>query len=141
MDKTIFLSNTDTTIGFISKSKDSLDRAKSRVANKEYITALPNLNSLKKRTPKKFNKTIRRAKNSTFILNKSYSFRIIKEKKHLLLISRLKYAYTTSANKSTQEFNLEFAKSVSDIIVYPLNKLEKPSKIYKLGKSKIIRVR
>ena len=141
MDSKLFLTNTDTTIGFISKDAKALDIAKDRASNKGYIKALSSLKLVKKRVPKKYRKVVRRAKKTTFVLSKDYSFRVIRESSHLLLIKRLKEAYTTSANRSGEEFNLEYAKSKADVIIYPLNRLDNPSKIYKLTKSKIERLR
>jgi len=76
MDNCLFLTNTDTTIGFLSKNRELLDRAKNRLPNKTYIKALPSLKSITKRVPKKFRREVRVAKKSTFILNSRYSFRV-----------------------------------------------------------------
>lgn len=141
MDRQLYLSNTDTTIGFLSKSRKRLDKAKERAADKEYIQALPSLRSIKKRVPKKFRRHVRLAKKSTFILSKDYSFRVIREKKHKLLIDRLGWAYTSSANKSGKEYSYNYAYKNADIIIYPLYEPKKPSDIYKLGKKKEKRIR
>ena len=141
MDKRLFLTNTDTTIGFLSQSRERLDSAKIRTPNKVYIQALPSLKAIKKRVPKKFRRDVRLAKKATFVLSKEYSFRVIKDKKHKLLIDRLGWAYTSSANKSGQEYNYNFAYSKADIVIYPLSAPKKPSKIYKLGKTKKKRLR
>ena len=141
MDSCLFLTNTDTTIGLLSKDKERLDRAKKRLPNKSYIQALPSLASIKKRVPKKFRREVRVAKKSTFILSKEYSFRVIKDKRHNLLINRLSWAYTTSANQSGKDFDYTFAYSRADIIIYPLSKPKTPSSIYKLGKIKQKRLR
>ena len=141
MDNCIFLTNTDTTIGFISKNRDKLNSVKKRKANKEYIIALPSLKSINKRVPKKFKNLVRRAKKSTFIIDKNYSFRIIKDKRHKLLIDRLQWAYTSSANQSSKEYDKVFALNSADITIYPLSAPKKASTIYKLGKIKIKRIR
>ncbi len=141
MDNCLFLTNTDTTIGFLSKNRERLDRAKNRLPNKTYIQAIPSLKSIKKRVPKKFRRNVRVAKKSTFVLSKSYSFRVIKDKRHKLLINRLSWAYTTSANQSGKGFDYNFAYSKADIIIYPLSKPKTPSTIYKLGKIKQKRLR
>jgi tRNA A37 threonylcarbamoyladenosine synthetase subunit TsaC/SUA5/YrdC len=140
MTKELFLTSTDTAIGFVSKDSTSLDIAKQRAPNKKYIKALPNLKSIDKRIPKKFKNRVRRAKKVTFILDKNYSFRVIKNKTHNLLIKRLGWAYTTSANQSTKEYSYEYAYKKADIIVYPL-KNSKPSTILKLGKTRAKRLR
>ena len=141
MDNRLYLTNTDTTIGFLSQSRERLDRAKERQPNKEYIQAVPSLKAIKKRVPKKFRRKVRLAKKSTFILSKEYSFRVIKDKRHKLLIDRLGWAYTTSANLSGKEYNESYAYKQADIIVYPLTIPQTPSLIYKLGKQKQKRVR
>jgi tRNA A37 threonylcarbamoyladenosine synthetase subunit TsaC/SUA5/YrdC len=140
MDKKVFLTSTDTTIGFISKDKKSLDFAKSRTPNKKYIKAIPDLKSIEKRVPKRFKKMVRRAKRSTFILDSNYSFRVIRDKKHKLLLDRLKWAYTTSANRSGEDFNLNYALKNCDIVVYPL-KGGNASKIYRINKRRVKRIR
>jgi len=140
MQNRVFLTSTDTTIGFISQNQNGLDKAKQRVEGKKYITALPSFRALRKRVPKKHRNLVRRAKKTTFIIDKNFSFRVIRDKNHNLLLNRLRWAYTTSANRSNEEFDLNYALSKADIIVYPL-KSSSPSKIYKLGKSKIKRIR
>ena len=140
MTKKIFLTSSDTAIGFVSKDAKSLDNAKNRIPNKKYITALPSLKSIKKRVPKKYKNLVRRANKTTFILSKDFSFRVIKDKRHLLLINRLGWAYTTSANKSNEDYNYNYAYLNADIIVYPL-KNKNPSKIFKIGKSRVKRIR
>ncbi|HHD74354.1 MAG TPA: Sua5 YciO YrdC YwlC family protein [Nitratifractor sp.] len=141
MHKSVFLTNTDTTIGFISKEKNSLDSAKNRPKNKKYINALATLRALKKRVPKPYRKIVRRAKKTTFILNKDYSFRVIKDKHHKLLIDRLESAYTSSANESGKEYNFEYGYNHADVIVFPLGTNSEPSHIYKLGRYKIKKIR
>jgi len=140
MHKKVFLTSTDTAIGFISQSQDALDKAKQRLEGKKYILALPSLKYIKKRVPKKHRNLVRRAKKTTFILSEDYSFRVIQDKHHKLLIGRLGWAYTTSANRSGEEFDLDYAIENSDIIVYNLRE-NSPSTILKLGIKKFKRVR
>jgi len=136
----VFLTSTDTAIGFVSKDSYTLDTAKQRISGKKYITALPSLKAFAKRVPKRHKNLVRRAKKTTFILNKNFSFRVVKNPCHNLLLNRLGCAYTTSANKSGKEFDINYAYNNADIIIYPL-KNSTPSTIYKLGKNKIKRVR
>jgi len=140
MQNKVFLTSTDTTVGFISKDASSLDRAKKRVKGKKYITALPSFKSLKKRVPKKHKNLVRRAKKTTFILDKSFSFRVVQNKTHNLLLKRLGWAYTSSANESGKEYDFNYAYKKADIIIYPL-KSSSASTIYRLGKTKIKKVR
>ena len=100
------MTQTDTTIGFVSQNSDRLNKLKHRPLYKHYIRALPSLKNLKNytRVPKKFKNHIRRSKLSTFILPNNNSYRIIRDKEHIKLISRLGWAYTTSANLSGKDF-------------------------------------
>ncbi len=141
MHNRVFLTNTDTTIGFISKSPKALDIAKNRASDKKYIEALPYFKALRKRTPKKHRKLIRRAAKSTFIISKNYSFRVVKDSRHNLLLNRLKRAYSSSANASNEKYNYDYAYKNANIIIYPLKNQAIPSKIYKLGKTKLKRLR
>jgi tRNA A37 threonylcarbamoyladenosine synthetase subunit TsaC/SUA5/YrdC len=139
-EKSLFLSSTDTTIGFLSQSAQSLDLAKRR-RNKKYIKVFDSFETLKRvyRTPKVHRKFIRRAEKITFILSNSFSFRVVKEKKHLLLLNRLKWLYSTSANITGEVYDAKYAKNRADIIVYPIKRLSEPSKIYKLSRNERIK--
>ena len=144
MDKDIvILSQTDTTVGFLSQNAYRIDKIKARVDGKSYITALPSFSSLKSRTaiPKKFRKYVRRANKTTFVFPNGKSFRVIKDKQHLLLIKRYGWLYTTSANISGKDIDLEFAKNKADIIIYPLTSHGKSSTIIKLGRDRKRRIR
>ncbi len=71
----------------------------------------------------------------------SYSYRVVKDKHHLLLLNRLKWAYTTSANLSNQPYDENFAKEAADVIIAPLKEIKQASNIYKLGNYTIKRIR
>lgn len=139
----VFLTQTDTTIGFVSQNPDKLTHIKQRPPHKHYIKAVNSLKTLKTftRVPQKHKNRVRRAKKTTFIMPNGHSYRIIRDKHHLLLLDRLKWAYTTSANLSGQPYDENFVKEVSDVIVEPLNKTSKSSTIYKLGKKTMNRIR
>jgi hypothetical protein len=70
-----------------------------------------------------------------------HSYRLIRDRHHLLLLNRLKWAYTTSANLSGSEYDEDFAKKSADVIVTPLQATKKASTIYKLGKTTLKRIR
>jgi len=141
--KDVFLSSTDTTIGFLSQDKEALNRVKKRPRDKEYIVALDSFKALTKRVrvPLKFRKKIRRAKRATFIYPNKIAFRVVDDKNHLLLLKRLEWAYTTSANLTGSSYNREFATTKADIIVEPLIDRYPPSNIYKINRSKIKKIR
>jgi tRNA A37 threonylcarbamoyladenosine synthetase subunit TsaC/SUA5/YrdC len=84
---------------------------------------------------------VRRAIKTTFILPNGYSYRVVKNRHHLLLLNCLKWAYTTSANLSNQPYDENFAKKAADVIVAPLNETKQASHIYKLGNYALKRIR
>jgi len=140
----IFVTHTDTTIGFVSQNADKLTDIKKRPPSKQYITTVNSLATLKKftRIPNIHKSRLRRADKTTFIINSKHSYRIVKNSKHLLLLDRLEWSYSTSANLSGEEYDEKFALSYADILVsFPKYKDTDPSKIYKLGKSKLIKLR
>jgi tRNA A37 threonylcarbamoyladenosine synthetase subunit TsaC/SUA5/YrdC len=139
----VFLTQTDTTIGFVSQNADKLTVIKQRPPHKHYIKAVNSLQTLKTftRVPSSHKNRVRRADKATFIMPNGYSYRVVKEKHHLLLLNRLEWAYTTSANLSNQPYDEKFAKEVADVIVTPLKEIKQASNIYKLGNYTIKRIR
>jgi len=144
MKKSLYLTPTDTTIGFVSQDSTKIDIAKKRLPNKYYIKVVNSLKTLKSftRVPSKYKNRIRRSRQTTFIMPNGYSFRVVKESKHNLLLDRLKYAYSSSANLSGEEYNPEYAKQKAEIIVCePYTQRNKASKIYRLGLNRIKSIR
>jgi tRNA A37 threonylcarbamoyladenosine synthetase subunit TsaC/SUA5/YrdC len=143
MKDLVFLTQTDTTIGFVSQNADKLTEIKQRPPHKHYIKAVNSLQTLKTftRVPSKHKNRVRRAKKTTFILPNMHSYRVVQDRHHLLLLNRLKWAYTTSANSSNKAYDENFAKEMADIIIAPLHTAEKASHIYKLGKNRLKRIR
>ena len=139
----VFLTQTDTTIGFVSQNAKKLTKLKQRPPHKHYIKAVNSLQTLSHftRVPSLYKNRIRRSKKTTYIMPNGYSYRVIRDKHHLLLLNRLKWAYTTSANLSNLPYNETFAKDSADVIVTPLHENYQASPIYKLGKSTIKRIR
>ena len=139
----VFLTQTDTTIGFVSQSESRLTEVKQRAPNKNYIKAINSLQTLKSftRVPKIHKNRVRRSNKTTFIMLDGHSYRVIRNRHHLLLLNRLKWAYTTSANLSNTSYDEDFAKKAADVIIYPINETSKASNIYKLGKYSIKKVR
>jgi len=139
----VFLTKTDTTIGFVSQNKHKLTNIKQRTSHKHYIKSVNSLHTLKTfaRVPKKYKNTIRRSKKTTFILPKGTSYRVIYDKHHLLLLNRLKWAYTTSANLSGKPYDENYVKSVVDVLVEPLRYSNEVSTIYRLNNKTKRRIR
>jgi len=144
MKKSLYLTPTDTTIGFVSQDSSKIDIAKKRLPNKHYIRVVNSLQTLKTftRVPQKYKNRIRRSRQTTFIMPNGYSFRVVKESRHNLLLDRLKYAYSSSANLSGEDYDPEYAKQKAEIIVCePYTQNSKASKIYRLGLNRIKSIR
>jgi len=139
----VFLTQTDTTIGFVSQNAERLTAIKQRPPHKYYIQALNSLSTLKTftRVPSKHKKRVRRSTKTTFIMPTGHSYRVVHDKAHLLLLTRLKWAYTTSANLSNEPYHEGFAREKADVIVEPLTAVQQPSSIFKLGKNRLRRIR
>lgn len=139
----VFLTQTDTTIGFISQNAERLTQIKQRPPHKHYIKAVNSLSTIKSmaRIPSSHKNRVRRSQKTTFIMPNGHSYRVIRDKHHLLLLDRMKWAYTTSANLSGSEYNEMFAKEHADVIITPLKETKEASKIYKLGKTTLKRIR
>jgi len=139
----VFLTQTDTTIGFVSQNAERLTKIKERPPHKHYIKALPSLKALKSftRIPTIHKNHLRRAKKTTFIMPSGHSYRLIQDKYRSLLLDRLGWAYTTSANLSSHPYDEKFAKDAVDVIITPLREKSQPSRIYRLGKKRLKRIR
>ena len=142
-DRLLFLTDTDTTVGFLSKDPTLLDNAKRRHADKHYITALPSLRSLRDRArvPRPYRRRLRRSRKESYILPSGRSYRIVRDARHLLLLQRLGWAYTSSANLSGSAYDEAYARRMADVVVEPLGPPRTPSRIYRLGRQKMKRLR
>ena len=143
-DRLLFLCPTDTTVGFVSRDPDRIDRAKHRHGGKPYLTTLLFFRDLphRVRVPRAHKKRLRRSRKVSYILPGGYSFRKVElQSNHALLLRRLKSAYSSSANLSRRPFDEEYARSVADVIVEPLGPVAPASKIYRLGKRSLRRIR
>lgn len=142
-DKNVYLTQTDTTIGFVSQNEVRLTEIKQRPPHKHYIMAVNTLQTLQTftRVPSSHKNRVRRAKKTTFIMPNTHSYRVVKDRHHLLLLDRLKWAYTTSANLSGSDYDEQFCKKMADVIIEPLSTNAKASNIYKLGKSNLRKIR
>jgi len=140
----VWLTQTDTTVGFLSQDATALARVKQRDLNKPFLTALPDLKSLKKRVrvPKFLHKEIRRAKKRTYILN-SIAYRVVQDGAHHNFLKRIGWAYSTSANRSNEKYNEKFCFENADILHLTKDGFleSNPSSIYKVIRKKSVRLR
>ena len=139
----VFLTSTDTTVGFVSQDADRLTAIKQRPPHKYYIKAVNSLCTLKNhtRTPVQHRNRVRRSRKTTFVMPNGHSYRVVHASNHLLLLSRMQWAYTTSANLSGKAYNEDFAKEAADVTIYPLKREATPSAILKLGTYTLKRIR
>ena len=141
----IYLTQTDTTVGFLSRDFKKLNKIKKRNLEKKVLREVDGLDTLKNftRVPNKFKKIVRRAKKTTFIYPNGNSFRVIKDETHLRFLKKFKWMYSTSANLSGKKFDKKWAINQADVIVENKNGFfeGKPSTIYKINNFKIKKIR
>lgn len=141
----VILTQTDTTVGFLSQDEAKLQLIKSRPSTKPFITVFQDLKSLKDakiRVPNSRKKVLRRASKTTFII-KNRAFRIAQPSLNSSLLRENLWFYSTSANESGKNFNRDFCEEKTDIIIEDKNRLfeDKASQLYKINKIKTRRLR
>ena len=144
MNNMLFLTQTDTTIGFVSQDASKIDNAKNRLPNKHYIRVVDSLETLKSftRVPNRHKNRLRRSKKTTFILPNRLSFRVVKDTEHNILLNRLHWVYSSSANLSGAVYDEVYAKDKAEVLVsFPVKQEGMASKIYRLGQKRMIWVR
>ncbi len=145
IEKSVVLTQTDTTVGFLSKDERKLYEIKSRSTSKPFLKVYCNFkifSSLNNRVPHNKKNLIRRSKKTTFIVN-GKAFRIAKSKLNSQVLENYEWCFSTSANESSKNFNREFCESKSDIIIENKDKLQEctSSQILKINESKIRKLR
>ena len=140
----VILAQTDTTVGFLSQNKTRLNEIKSRPQSKQFITIYDSFKTLvkEKRVPQSKKNFIRRSKKTTFIV-KNKAFRVVKSKLDSAYIKQYSWGYSTSANKSNEDFDRSFCEDKADIIIEDKESLfqGKASKLYKINNFKVKRLR
>ena len=141
IDDTIFLAQTDTTVGFLSKNPTRLATAKKRDAKQPFLHCVDTFYKQKKltRTPKKFRSFVRRSQKTTFLYPNTKAIRVVTDKRHNQLLKKFDFLYSTSANEHNKKFSLAYAISQADIMIEePDGYQELPaSPLIKLTKHKI----
>ena len=141
----VILTQTDTTVGFLSQDEIQLQEIKSRPSTKPFIKVYKNFKALKndfKRVPNSKKSHLRRAKKTTFIVKNS-AFRVAKYPLSSSLLYNTPWFYSTSANESGKSFERNFCEKKTDIIVEDKNALHEgeASKLYKINETTIRRLR
>ena len=93
------------------------------------------------RTPNKFKNLVRRARKITFLYPNLKAIRVVKDSKHVKFLDIHGWLYSTSVNLSGMKFDEIWARSVADEIVDSEFKENASSKIYKISKRNLKRLR
>ena len=141
----VILTQTDTTVGFLSQNESKLQEIKKRPINKPFIkvyTDFKTLTSSGMRLPNRQKKHCRRAKKTTFIV-KNIAFRVVAYTKSSSVLNNRTWNYSTSANESGKNFLREFCEDKSDIIIENSDSLHEgvSSTLYKINNKKKMRLR
>lgn len=139
----IYLAQTDTTAGFLSKDFKEINRLKNRPLHKPCLITTSKFSELKTlvRVPNKFKNLVRRARKTTFLYPNLKAVRVVKECEHAKFLEKNGWFYSSSANLSSEKFDEAWARSVSDVIVDDEFKEQASSKIYKLSKTNLKKIR
>lgn len=125
IEMSVILTQTDTTVGFLSQNAQKLYEIKSRPQTKPFIKVYKDFKSFKQdggRVSSGRKNLVRRSKKTTFIIN-NFSFRVAYIKLDSQILRETPWFYSTSANKSAERFNRDFCESKADIIVEDINSL------------------
>lgn len=143
--ESLFLAQTDTTVGFLSQNRRRLQRVKSRPNSKPFIKVYNSLQAYKEdkgRIPNTQKSRLRRSKKTTFIV-KNIAFRIAPTQQHSSLLRALPWFYSTSANESGKSYQRAFCVEKADIIIEDRDSLYEgnASKLLKINSKSIKRLR
>lgn len=141
----VYLVQTDTTAGFLSQNSKALAGSKHRNQKQPFISCVDSFYTLKEftRVPSLFKRRVRRSQKSTFIYPNDKAIRVVKDSLHVEFLQKLHWSYSSSANFTKKRFQMEYAKKKADIIVEDTRGFfeDTPSKIYKIYKTKLRRLR
>jgi len=141
----VVLTQTDTTVGFISQNQTRLSDIKERPTSKPFIKVYKDFTTLKqdnKRIPNTQKSRVRRSKKTTFIVNE-LAFRVAKDRLNSSVLRQSRWNYSTSANETTKNFNRNFCEEKTDIIIEDKSSLHEvnSSSLYKINNKKTKRLR
>ncbi|WP_441705893.1 Sua5 YciO YrdC YwlC family protein [Helicobacter pylori] len=140
----VYLTQSDTTIGLLSKDREKLNALKNRPKNQSVLIESVDFTTLKSlvRAPNTFKNFIRRSAKTTFIYPNSKAVRVVRGR-HGDFLKRFKTLYSTSANLTQCVYDEEIASKLADVVVSDERGLfeSSSSKIFRLYKDKKVRVR
>lgn len=111
----LYLTQTDTTAGFLSKDFKEINKAKKRALNTPCILTTALFTELLDfvRVPKAHKNLVRKAKKTSFIYPNLKAFRVVKTGKHSEFLRKFGYFYSSSANLHGKEFDEKTAKQIT----------------------------
>ncbi len=141
----VYLTQTDTTVGFVSHNPLALSLAKHRDPTQPLLICVDSFKKQKllTRTPKQFRKQLRRTKKTTFIYKNKKAIRIVTQTAHARFLKRFSFVYSSSANENKKDYDLSYAINHADIIVEDHHGFSQniASSIFHLHKNKIDKLR
>jgi len=145
LNKPIILTQTDTTVGFLSQNESKLQSIKSRSTHKPFIKVYKNFAALKEnkiRVPNSQKRRVRASSKTTFIV-KGMAFRVSSDFLDSSFLRNTKWNYSPSANERVKNFDRNFCEEKTDIIVENRDPLHEgdSSSLYKINTKKLKRLR
>ncbi|WP_104713143.1 Sua5 YciO YrdC YwlC family protein [Helicobacter cetorum] len=140
----VYLAQSDTTIGLLSKDSKRLNTLKKRPKDKGVLIESYDFYTLKSlvRVPNKFKNCVRRSTKTTFIYPNFKAVRVVSGR-HRDFLKRFETLYSTSANLTQQAYDKEVAFKLADVVISDERGLfeSTSSKIFKIYKHKKVRIR
>lgn len=143
----IYLAQTDTTVGFLSKDFKAINRLKKRDESTPCLITTAYFKELQSlaRVPQKFKNCVRKAKKTTFIYPNAKAIRVVKDGKHAQFLAQKGWFYSSSANLHGKDFDEKWAKEAilksGGVLINEDFHTASASKIFKLSKKKKIKIR
>ncbi|WP_169777922.1 Sua5 YciO YrdC YwlC family protein [Campylobacter curvus] len=139
----IYLAQTDTTAGFLSRDFGEINRVKERPLEKPCLITTSKFSVLQTlvRVPSKFKNRVRRSRKTTFLYPNSKAIRVVKDCRHAKFLDMHGWLYSSSANLNGAKFHESWARSVADEVVDEEFHEGAASKILKVSIRNIKRLR
>lgn len=141
----IYLIQSDTTAGFVSKNYKAINALKGRNERTKCLITANSFLALKNlaRVPKAHKILIRKAKKTSFIYANNLCIRVSQNSEYNAFLSNFRggFAYSSSANFHNSSFNEKWAKQKASEVIGEHFFLAPASRIYKLGKTRIKKIR
>ncbi|BCX78678.1 Sua5 YciO YrdC YwlC family protein [Campylobacter sp. 19-13652] len=139
----LYLAQTDTTAGLLSQDLARLNLAKARPASKPCLITLPDFARLREiaKAPVAHRRRIRASKKTTYLYPNGTAARVVNNGAHQKFLSRLGWAFSSSANRHGDKFDESFAKSVADEVVSERLFEGEASSMFRLSRTRLRRLR